>query len=1049
MKLPEPARTVWVRHRDTVARLAREEADTGRVLLGGGTILAARWGHRLSTDIDVLLPDRTSLHDGAPGAPNDLAKATGGELEGAAWDRIKVQVDSGSLDVSAIRPQLPGLERQEEVEGRDEIVLGTAQILHGKLRRAEEGLARDAFDLIAAEKADPRALQHAVNALDDDQLLIACAQLRSANDEMARAAPHALAGTTAGFEADLDNLGHGAERVLEANRYTQVKIHLKDRQLTIERRTAKGHEASETYAGTAPEKALRDSGLGMYLTANHGTPAATAARGIEALRQRGQEGVIFDSDDPRSRNRLVEAAREAHPPQRAEPVASAEAWAQEEFGSVIDTVAGPPVPKSTLDSQSLLHGLVADGRLNLSLGAFFKQPAPCSAGQVPWDRVRGMMLGLAIGDALGNTTESLLPGQRRQLHGEIREYLPHPYAGDRPIGLPSDDSQLAFWTLEHLVRYGTLIPDRLAETFASRTIFGIGSAVRQFVAGMQQGEPWWRSSARSAGNGALMRIAPIAIPHIRMADPTFWSDAALCAAITHNDRASIGACVAFAGMLSELLSRRRPPAPDWWVSRYVELAQQVEGETGHTPRGGALQGSYRGPIWRFVQERVPPAVVQGKSVLQAGNEWFSGAYLLETVPTVLFILSRYGGDPQEAIIRAVNDTKDNDTVAAIVGAAVGALHGEHALPAHWRNGLVGRTTADDDGRVFELLDRAELAFGCERSIRQAGAGSARRGAGTPTAGADTDGIVNRAQGCLLGQLAGDALGSLVEFETPEAIRRSYPRGVRRLATGGTWNTVAGQPTDDSELALVLARTLVEHARYDREAARQAYVWWLRSSPFDCGNTVAAGLTGPPNAASQANGALMRISPLGIFATNHDPVRAMEWARQDAALTHPHEVCCQANALFAAAISFAIRSGCDAEGLYRRVCRIADNMTIEPTLQEAIKGAAQSPPADYVRQQGWALIALHNAMWQLLNATTMEEGVVDTVMRGGDTDTNAAICGALLGAVHGRNAFPRQWLDTLLGCRPEAGRPGVRHPRPEVLWPVDSLQLAVRLVEAAS
>jgi ADP-ribosylglycohydrolase len=50
--------------------------------------------------------------------------------------------------------------------------------------------------------------------------------------------------------------------------------------------------------------------------------------------------------------------------------------------------------------------------------------------------------------------------------------------------------------------------------------------------------------------------------------------------------------------------------------------------------------------------------------------------------------------------------------------------------------------------------------------------------------------VNRAQGCLLGQLAGDALGSLVEFQSPEEIRRNYPEGVRELADGGTWNTIA-------------------------------------------------------------------------------------------------------------------------------------------------------------------------------------------------------------------------------------------------------------------
>ena len=54
----------------------------------------------------------------------------------------------------------------------------------------------------------------------------------------------------------------------------------------------------------------------------------------------------------------------------------------------------------------------------------------------------------------------------------------------------------------------------------------------------------------------------------------------------------------------------------------------------------------------------------------------------------------------------MNDTRDNDTVGAIVGAAVGALHGTEALPDRWRRGLLGRTRADDDGRVFELIEKA-------------------------------------------------------------------------------------------------------------------------------------------------------------------------------------------------------------------------------------------------------------------------------------------------------------------------------------------------------
>ena len=68
-----------------------------------------------------------------------------------------------------------------------------------------------------------------------------------------------------------------------------------------------------------------------------------------------------------------------------------------------------------------------------------------------------------------------------------------------------------------------------------------------------------------------------------------------------------------------------------------------------------------------------------------------------------------------------------------------------------------------------------------------------------------------------------------------------------------------------------------------------------------------------------------------------------------------------------------------------------------------------------------------------------------VMRGGDTDTNAAICGALLGAVYGRDAVPDQWAECVLNCRPEAGRPHVFQPRPECFWPVDALELAERLI----
>lgn len=309
----------------------------------------------------------------------------------------------------------------------------------------------------------------------------------------------------------------------------------------------------------------------------------------------------------------------------------------------------------------------------------------------------------------------------------------------------------------------------------------------------------------------------------------------------------------------------------------------------------------------------------------------------------------------------------------------------------------------------------------------------------------TRNLLLRAQGCLLGQLSGDALGGLVEFQTPEQILRDYPNGVRVLADGGTWSNIAGQPTDDSEMALLLARMLADQGRYDPEEARKAYIYWLDSGPFDCGMTVSSGLRGRPNPDSQANGAMMRVSPIGIFGANHDLQQVAEWAKQDAALTHPHPVCWQANALYTMAIAHAIRTGIGAHDLYEQIVVWAKNINAEETLLEAIIGAAKAPPKDYVRHQGWVLTALRNALWQLLHAPNLEEGVVDTVMRGGDTDTNAAICGALLGAVYGKEAIPSQWIESLLNCRPVAGQPNVHRPRPECFWPVDALELAECLV----
>ena len=73
-----------------------------------------------------------------------------------------------------------------------------------------------------------------------------------------------------------------------------------------------------------------------------------------------------------------------------------------------------------------------------------------------------------------------------------------------------------------------------------------------------------------------------------------------------------------------------------------------------------------------------------------------------------------------------------------------------------------------------------------------------------------------------------------------------------------------------------------------------------------------------------------------------------------------------------------------------------------------RAASERPDYDgeYI---GWVLVALQSAFYQLLHAADFRSALVDIVSAGGDTDTNAAIAGALLASLYGEDCIPRQWL----------------------------------------
>ena len=118
------------------------------------------------------------------------------------------------------------------------------------------------------------------------------------------------------------------------------------------------------------------------------------------------------------------------------------------------------------------------------------------------------------------------------------------------------------------------------------------------------------------------------------------------------------------------------------------------------------------------------------------------------------------------------------------------------------------------------------------------------------------------------------------------------------------------------------------------------------------------------------------------------------------------------------------------------------------VQDALRcaGEGEAPEGYCGCKSGWVLLALQNAFYHLQRAATIEDGLVATVGKGGDTDTNAAITGALLGAADGLGAIPPRWVMPVQACRPHEAL-GALRPRPMTYWPDDLATIAETLLAA--
>ena len=320
-----------------------------------------------------------------------------------------------------------------------------------------------------------------------------------------------------------------------------------------------------------------------------------------------------------------------------------------------------------------------------------------------------------------------------------------------------------------------------------------------------------------------------------------------------------------------------------------------------------------------------------------------------------------------------------------------------------------------------------------------------------------------ALGAVLGALVGDAAGAVLEFFGGEIAEADVAHALT-MPGGGTWRVAPGQVTDDGELTMCLLRALAEAPEAPREAAAIRYAAWVASRPFDIGATTAASLgclrrepwtsrarevgvaaTMEEAAAercmpSKANGSLMRIAPLGVWAASRDPERALRAAAEDATLSHPNPACVEAARAYVLAISTLVATGGDAaraiEAATAWVRAHADE-EVRGWFEEALSGSA---PA-YTPMDGFVRIAFTHAFRHLARGTRYEDAIAETLLGGGDTDTNACIVGGLLGARWGASAIPTAWREAVLGCDTARGA----HPRPADYHPGDVPALVQRLL----
>lgn len=267
-------------------------------------------------------------------------------------------------------------------------------------------------------------------------------------------------------------------------------------------------------------------------------------------------------------------------------------------------------------------------------------------------------------------------------------------------------------------------------------------------------------------------------------------------------------------------------------------------------------------------------------------------------------------------------------------------------------------------------------------------------------------VQDRAMAAFLGFALGDALGATVEFLTPREIAARH--GLHSEIIGGGWLKLKpGAVTDDTQMALVLGRSLIARQGFDAKDICCGFAAWLKSGPADVGNTCRRGIRrfleqgtveGPYAEDDAGNGAAMRVLPVALATLGH-PERAAAWTVAQAHATHNHPL-----------------SDAACVALVRMVQGLILGAGGAVLAQEAETLIAAHRDFRFVpyrgRSSAFVVETLQTVLHYTLSSESFEEVLIGTVNQGGDADTTGALAGMLAGARGGMAALPERWLDAL-------------------------------------